>query len=732
MKCIRPALLLILLTASTPLPTEIDALRLEQQLSRALGEDRIDLLVELGAALETENPTRALEVGEEALDLLRDYPDQAQEIRALNSLACARFTLGDYEEALAIGSRAQDLARRAGDQAALASALRNAGRVYRSSSEFQRALTAYAEAVDLFATAGDQPGLGDALNDTGVVYWMMGDYSQAMAFFLRSQKAFEETGDRQRQAKILNNLGMLHRKLGEHERALDYYREALVMRREVGPKGALSNVLNNLGNIHRDLGNADAALGHYLQALEVGPQDAFGHSNTVLNLGDAYNDLGRLDDALRQYLQALEMKRSLDDRRNTAYLLTRIANIHRQQDDASSGLEFLEQAIAIADGVEEKEALSIAYLELSETQAALGRFDDALNALREHQTLSQQISADKSHREIVEMQARFEIEHKEKEIELLKQQQVNNDLLLAQRRAQQRTLLGGFSLLILVAALAYHRHRSQVRTSRRRQEEKPRQEERERYIAQLEASKAEVEAHNAEMERFTYTVSHDLKSPVVTIRGFISLIKQDLLAGDERKIAQDIERIDTAANKMADLLEELLDLCQVGRLVNAPEPIAMSALAEEAVELLATEIDERGAKIEIAPDLPSVMGDRRRLLEVLQNLIENALKFTRSEVKPRISVGFRRADDGFAFFVRDNGSGIAPPYHKKVFGLFDRLQPEIEGDGVGLALVKRIVEWHGGRIWVESDGKDHGSTFCFTLPGKFERVPLANAEPAGG
>jgi signal transduction histidine kinase len=120
-------------------------------------------------------------------------------------------------------------------------------------------------------------------------------------------------------------------------------------------------------------------------------------------------------------------------------------------------------------------------------------------------------------------------------------------------------------------------------------------------------------------------------------------------------------------------------------------------------------------KVKIGSELPNVFVDRVRVVEVVQNLIDNAVKFTREQPKPKIEIGVRKRDKETTFFVKDNGAGIDPKYHEKIFGLFNKLDSDSEGTGVGLSLVKRIVEVHGGKIWVESEtGK--GATFCFTLP----------------
>ena len=227
---------------------------------------------------------------------------------------------------------------------------------------------------------------------------------------------------------------------------------------------------------------------------------------------------------------------------------------------------------------------------------------------------------------------------------------------------------------------------------------------------------AELETKNAELERFTYTVSHDLKSPLVTIKGFLGLLEQDAAKGDATRMEKDMQQIASATDKMQRLLNELLELSRIGRLVNPPEEVSLTTLAREAVELVTGRIKERGVVVAIDPEMPAVSVDRIRLLEVYQNLIENAAKFMGRQSEPRVEIGVEVHDGEVVCFVRDNGIGIDPRYHEKIFGLFDRLHHEGEGTGIGLALVKRIVEIHGGRIWVESEGPNQGSTFWFTLP----------------
>ncbi|MEP7136850.1 MAG: PAS domain S-box protein [Chloroflexota bacterium] len=240
-------------------------------------------------------------------------------------------------------------------------------------------------------------------------------------------------------------------------------------------------------------------------------------------------------------------------------------------------------------------------------------------------------------------------------------------------------------------------------------ERKRAEHERERLINELAAK-------NTELEQFTYTVSHDLKAPIITIKGFLGFLEKDVFEGKQEHIHKDVMRIDEAVDKMHRLLSELLELSRVGRMMNAPETIPFQDLVDAALENIHGRLEPLGITVLTQPNLPAVHGDRQRLTEVLQNLLDNAAKYMGDHSDPRIEIGQYGEDNGKPiFFVRDNGIGIAPEYHERIFGLFNQLDPKAEGTGIGLALVKRIVEVHGGRVWVES-AEGEGATFYFTLP----------------
>jgi len=234
-------------------------------------------------------------------------------------------------------------------------------------------------------------------------------------------------------------------------------------------------------------------------------------------------------------------------------------------------------------------------------------------------------------------------------------------------------------------------------------------------ITERRQKQKELQDKNAELERFTYTVSHDLKSPLITIKGFAGALLQDVITGRYQRLESDLRRIADAADKMGGLLGNLLELSRIGRIMNPPSDVNLVELTQEVVGLLAGTISEHKVQVVIQSDLPMVFGDQRRLAQVLQNLIENAVKFMGNQPNPHIEIGTRKDREERVIYVQDNGIGVDPHYHETVFGLFNKLDIGTQGTGIGLAIVRRIVEIHGGRVWVESQGKGFGATFCFTL-----------------
>ena len=286
---------------------------------------------------------------------------------------------------------------------------------------------------------------------------------------------------------------------------------------------------------------------------------------------------------------------------------------------------------------------------------------------------------------------------------------------------------GLFISAILSLLLHFLNHRMQMYRQARDHalhevgERKRAQEALEKNEKKLEALLTELAAKNAELETFVFSVSHDLKTPIVTIEGFMGALREDfgdLLPEDGEKY---LNYIGDATQKMEFLINDLLELSRIGRLTVKKTEFPFSDVIEEAITALQPQIKKRSIQVTVSQDLPLVYGERKRLVQVMENLLSNAIKYIGKEnLSPRIEVGAQEQDDQKVIFVRDNGIGIEKIYFEKIFQLFQRLPSakKIEqGTGVGLAIVKRIIQYHGGRVWLESKpGK--GATFFFTLKDK--------------
>ena len=239
-------------------------------------------------------------------------------------------------------------------------------------------------------------------------------------------------------------------------------------------------------------------------------------------------------------------------------------------------------------------------------------------------------------------------------------------------------------------------------------ERKQAEEERERLLA-------EIAAKNQELESFVYTISHDLRAPLVSMDGFCSLLKRESQDQLGEQGQHYLERIRANVAHMNTLVTELLELSRIGRVVGPEEEIEVGVLLREIEKGLVLKLKQAGVEFIVQQPLPAVRGDRGRIRQVFANLIENAVKFRSLERGLLIEVGCDEERGFYRFHIMDNGIGILPQYQAQIFEPFRQLDRGIEGVGMGLALVKRIVEHHGGRLWVESEsGK--GSTFYFTIP----------------
>ena len=239
-------------------------------------------------------------------------------------------------------------------------------------------------------------------------------------------------------------------------------------------------------------------------------------------------------------------------------------------------------------------------------------------------------------------------------------------------------------------------------------------------VQALKRVEKELEFNNKELEDYTYTVSHDLKAPLVTIQGFSELLGKQYKDQLDDKAKHYLDRINQGSENLARLVSDLLELSRAGRKTKEFELHDFNEILGMSLDGLEGKINNNNIKIQKPDDFPNIHCDDMRISQVMSNLIGNSINYMGNEKQPVIQIGWAEKDKVHEFWVQDNGIGIKDEDKERVFSIFERAaESSAEGTGIGLSIVKKIIQVHGGDIWVDSEfGK--GSKFTFTIPLKGE------------
>lgn len=233
----------------------------------------------------------------------------------------------------------------------------------------------------------------------------------------------------------------------------------------------------------------------------------------------------------------------------------------------------------------------------------------------------------------------------------------------------------------------------------------------------LKTKEALLNEKNAEIQQYLYTVSHELKTPIISMRGYSLLIQDFHFDNMNSEIRAYLDRIANNLDQMEQLVDSLLDYTRIDVNINECEEVEMTELLKEALDELNFLIRQNTYEIKVNQFLPTVFCKRNLMLRVFTNLLSNAIKYSKNSERPKIEIGYIANEIFHKFYVKDDGVGISHNEKDKIFQIFGRLnnKKDAKGSGLGLVITKKIIEKHGGEIWVES-ARGKGSTFFFTLP----------------
>jgi signal transduction histidine kinase len=527
-------------------------------------------------------------------------------------------------------------------------------------SRYEAALRLADEGLDLARQAGNQSIQARLNRFTGNCYFCQGNYPEALSFWLAALKEAREADDLSNQSALLNNIGVLYNHLHNAEEGLANLRRALEIDLQLGDKYALAYTLHNMGNSYALLGDYEKALDYDLQGLAGyrGTGNKRGETEVLHNLGEVYLALGQKDRAMQSFEDGLALAREIDHWQEVAGLLSDMGACYGEQGQAERAFEYFRQALEVATGIEARQQIYQAHEKLAGLYEAEGDFRSALDHYRQFHTVKEQVF---------------------------------NELADLRLKSLQ-----------VVHQVETTRHESEIN-----------------YLRSVELQRQidEKEALIADLDAFAHTVAHDLQNPLSLIIGyasFLQTIAEETLNGEIREA---VEPILQTSEKMVHIVDELLILSSVRQQEVRPISLDMAEIVSEVQKRLRQVIEEYGATLVLPESWPAAAGHPAWVEEIWVNYISNAIKYGGSP--PRVELGAEPGADGMVrFWVRDNGDGLDPAVRDRLFAAYTRLdQVRASGYGLGLSIVRRIVDKLGGEVDIESPNRPgQGSTFTFTLP----------------
>lgn len=438
----------------------------EVQLSKAKGKEKITLLWKLTDDYKRDSPQKALKFGNDALILLKDFPDKKARASVLNNMSIAYRVLRNYKKAGEYARSSLSIAKQIDDKPGMADALNSLGRVSDSLEEFKQALDYYSKSAKLFEEINNKNSLAHTYNSIANIYWKLSDYTTAMEYLFDSLKIYEELGDQGGIAWINNNLGLLYWHLKDMDKSMEHYLKSLPIKKELNDKKGMAKTLNNIGMVYSHQNKYEMALEHFQKAINISEQvdTRLLTSNILLNMGDIYNRMKDDKQALICLNQSLKIKGELNETQGIAKVLTVKANVNLRLGNYKESINQARQALDFAQQLNAKAEIGEAYLVLSQAYEAMGDLRNALDFHKKYKEIHELIYNDETNKRIAGLEANFEIKRREKEIELLRKDQQN------QRTVLLFIILFAFLILVL-AFVIYTRYRLKARVTRELEKE---------------------------------------------------------------------------------------------------------------------------------------------------------------------------------------------------------------------------------------------------------------------
>lgn len=622
------------------------------------------------------NAQKAIEQFLEAQSLYRSLNDSWNVADSHLKLGSVYRYLTDFQNAIQRYEKGLALFRELQDASGTAMALNNLGNVHYSLADYARALQCYQESLSLYLSLGDDAGIASTFANLALIYERLGDYVNALQLNQESLAIRENLGDKKGVSVSLNNIGMVYEKLSDFPNAISSHEQSLKLKRELGDLYGISQSLNNLGNAREKMGERERALACYEESLAIQKSinDKQGIAYSLNNIGHIHETLSQFQDAVRYYDEGLSIFQFIGDKYGVANSLIGLGKVLIHLKAFSEAEQKLNDALLLCEEIGLKEERYVAYETLSLLYAEKGDFQNAFEAYKQFHRAKEEVFNQEKEQRLATLQVRFETEQARKDSELQK------------KEAEL------FRLKTVELADA---------------------------LKEVQLQKERAEEANKLKTELLGIAAHDLKNPLQSIMGFADLIAEKI--DDKASVLAYNNIIKRSSERMFNIVSSLLKNLRYDEtqltLNAAPADVGevLRLVLEHNLSLMERKSLRLSAQIE--PNCVARI-DLAYMSEAFDNLISNAIKY--SPYGKRIVVSLQRLSDSIRLAVQDEGQGLTEEDLSKLFVQFQPLSAKPTGGesstGLGLYIVKQIVEKHGGRAWAESAGAHQGATFFVELP----------------
>lgn len=697
-----------------------DVKKNEDRLPHTSGKERIEILVELTKHYREREPKKALAHGGEARKLLEDSPDPFRQTDLLNHLSTAHTTLGNYNEARKYADEALELAGSTGNEKGTADALVNSASIYKKKDLYDRSNHELSRAKDIYEKLGDRERVATAFNLMGINYRSLGDYTDALDCYLKSSKIMEELGDKHGLALRYNNIGNIYSKLGDQDSALVYFKKALAVFEETGDKRGIGISLHNLAFIHIRRGKFAEAMPYAKRSLKIKEEagDRRGIAITLSVFGMIYEDQKSYPRALHYFNKSLAIAKELDHRGYIAGNLLHIGTIKRKTGQYNDALLLLKQSMNISAEIKAVDDERDAVKELAEAYAAKKDFRNAFEYFKRYKELNDSIFNDKNSKTIAELQTRYD--SRKKELELMKKNEQIHHLNLARQTLFIKSLIVISLLVVFSTLLIYARYRLKAQAHRLLEKE---------IHEHKKTARELLRSHKMEsLGILAGGIAHDFNNLLGVILGFLTMIKENVR--NDTTTFDMVESVEEASEQAAVLSDKFRTLSQ-GKWFTI-QKLGIEDILKSTAEHH-PEVGHLLANISVPPGLKTFNGDKRRLREVLFNVLKNADEAMSEPKQVTLHAENMTIDEKNEFSlekgdyvkitISDNGKGIPPEQLDRIFDPYFSTKdtPYQKGMGLGLAVCYAIIKQHNGHIAIKSQVGE-GTTVDLYLPAEKEGV----------